>query len=159
LSYKDEYEVARLHTATGFLDSVRQRFGPDAKLRFHLAPPILNNKRDARGRPLKKSFGNWMIPVFRVLARLRRLRGTKLDVFGYTAERRMERALQDEFEETLEALFYVLDKTNRAEARAIVDLYLEIRGYGPVKEKSATEIRKQVAERLASMRRCAHAAT
>ena len=104
LSYKDEYEVARLHTQTGFLEKVRRDFGNKAKLRFHLAPPLLNTKKDARGRPRKKEFGIWMIPAFRLLAGLRGLRGSKLDLFGYTAERRMERALIGEFEQTVTSL-------------------------------------------------------
>jgi indolepyruvate ferredoxin oxidoreductase len=152
LSYKDEYEVARLHTQTGFLDSVRAQFGERAKVKFHLAPPVLNGRRDARGRPLKKRFGAWMIPVFRALARMKGLRGTRLDPFGYTAERRMERALPGEFEQTVDALLEQLDAGNIDDAREIAGLYMDIRGYGPVKEKAVEEVRAKVAERLESVR-------
>ncbi|MDX1506933.1 MAG: indolepyruvate ferredoxin oxidoreductase family protein, partial [Woeseiaceae bacterium] len=148
LAYKDEYEVARLHTQTGFLESVQQEFGDNAKVRFHLAPPILNAGRDARGRPRKKTFGAWMVPVFRVLAALRGLRGTAFDVFGYTAERRMERALIGEFEQTIEQLLAGLDAANIDLARDIVGDYMDIRGYGPVKEQAVAEVRERIARKL-----------
>ena len=148
LSYKDEYEVARLHTQTGFLESVRRDFGADAKVRFHLAPPILNGKLDARGRPRKKQFGAWMIPVFRMVASLRGLRGSKLDLFGMTAERRMERALIGEFEQAVDTLLPALSEDNLAEAIAIVRSYMDIRGYGPVKEQAVSEVRKKVSHLL-----------
>ena len=145
LSYKDEYEVARLHTQTGFLEKVRRDFGSQAKLRFHLAPPLLNGKKDARGRPRKKEFGAWMIPAFRLLAGLRRLRGSKLDLFGYTAERRMERALIGEFEASVASLLSVLSKENIGDAIAVVRLYMDIRGYGPVKEQAVADVRAKIA--------------
>ncbi len=154
LSYKDEYEVARLHTDTGFLETLRQDYGDKAKIEFHLAPPILNGKKDARGRPLKKSFGAWMIPLFRVLASLRRLRGTAFDVFGYTAERRMERQLVHEFEDVADELIKGLNKGNLEQASRLLGLYMDIRGYGPVKQEAADRIRPMVAAELASMRRC-----
>lgn len=144
LSYKDEYEVARLHTQTGFLDKVKRDFGGKAKVRFHLAPPLLNSKKDARGRPRKKEFGAWMIPAFRMLAGLRGLRGSTLDVFGYTAERRMERALISEFEETLAKLMSALNKDNIDDAIAIVRHYMDIRGYGPVKDLAVKEARDKI---------------
>ena len=145
LSYKDEYEVARLHTQTGFLESVRRDFGDKAKIRFHLAPPLLNGKKDARGRPRKKEFGAWMVPAFRLLASMRRLRGSKLDLFGYTAERRMERALIGEFEKTVERLLEVMRKDNLNDASTVVRMYMDIRGYGPVKEQAVDEVRSKVA--------------
>jgi len=145
LSYKDEYEVARLHTQTGFLEKVRREFGDKAKLRFHLAPPLISREKDARGRPRKKEFGSWMIPMFRIMARMRRLRGTKLDLFGLFPERRMERALIVEFEETVERLLSVLDKENIGDAETVVRLYMDIRGYGPVKEQAANEVRGKIA--------------
>jgi indolepyruvate ferredoxin oxidoreductase len=134
LSYKDEYEVARLHSSTDFLASVRRDFGKKAKLRFNLAPPFLGGKKDPRGRPLKRSFGSWILPVFAVLARLKGLRGTPFDIFGYTAERRMERQLISEFEALLNAELPGLNTGNYAELLARVEAYLDIRGYGPVKE-------------------------
>jgi len=144
LSYKDEYEVARLHTQTGFLENIRRDFGSKAKVRFHLAPPLLGGKKDARGRPPKKEFGAWMIPAFRVLAKMRGLRGTKLDLFGYTAERRMERGLISEFEATVDKLLAALSADNIDEATAVVRLYMGIRGYGPVKEAAVKEVREKI---------------
>ena len=148
LSYKDEYEVARLHTQTGFLESVKRDFGDQARVRFHLAPPILNAATDARGRPRKREFGTWMIPVFRLLASLRRLRGTRLDPFGMTAERRMERALIAEFENRVEQLLGALDATNLDLATEIVGLYMDIRGYGPVKEQAVDHVRTRIANKI-----------
>ncbi len=150
LAYKDEYEVARLHVDTGFLERIRKEYGKQARVKFHLAPPIMNRGLDARGRPLKRTFGPWMIPVFRVLARLKRLRGTSFDIFGLTAERRMERRLVEEFENTVDALLPALSAENAGRALAIVQLYLEIRGYGPVKEEAAARVRAEVAEKLAA---------
>ena len=148
LSYKDEYEVARLHTQAGFLESVKRDFGNKARVRFHLAPPILKSATDARGRPRKREFGAWMIPVFRLLASLRGLRGTRLDFFGMTAERRMERALVVEFENRVEQLIGALDASNLGLATEIVSLYMDIRGYGPVKEQAVEEVRTRVANKI-----------
>ncbi|MCH7537490.1 MAG: indolepyruvate ferredoxin oxidoreductase family protein [Proteobacteria bacterium] len=151
LSYKDEYEVARLHTRKEFLDSVRREFGPKAKLRFHLAPPLLNTGIDARGRPRKKEFGGWMLHVFRLIAPLRVLRGTPFDVLGLLAERRMERELIVEFEQLIDDLLPALREDRLQEARDIVALYMDIRGYGPVKAEAAELVRGQVAERLQNL--------
>ena len=148
LSYKDEYEVARLHSRREFIDSTRAEFGSSAKLRFHLAPPILSSGKDSRGRPHKKEFGAWILPVFRVLASLRGLRGTVFDIFGRTAERRMERALIDEFEQLLDELLPALREDQLQGATELVRLYMNIRGYGPVKEESVDLVRRQVAEHL-----------
>jgi indolepyruvate ferredoxin oxidoreductase len=148
LSYKDEYEVARLHTRSEFIESVRAEFGDKAKLSFHLAPPVLSSSPDARGRPRKKEFGAWILPIFRILAGFRGLRGTAFDPFGKTAERRMERALIVEFEQLLEELLPTLREDRLQNATELVELFMKIRGYGPVKEESADLIRQQVAEQL-----------
>jgi indolepyruvate ferredoxin oxidoreductase len=141
LSYKDEYEVARLHTNPEFLASVHRDFGKDARLRFHLAPPLLSRKKDARGRPLKREFGTWILPVFRLLARLKVLRGTAFDIFGHTAERRMERELITEFETLLDDALPNLNADNHAALLARVRAYLDVRGFGPVKEQAVREMR------------------
>jgi len=158
LSYKDEYEVARLHTRTGFLESLRRDFGGKARVRFHLAPPILNSKTDARGRPRKREFGAWMIPVLRLLASLRGLRGTRFDPFGMTAERRMERALILEFENRVEQLLGALDAANLDLATEIVGLYMDIRGYGAVKEEAVEEVRMRVANKINTLATMEHKA-
>ena len=118
-------------------DNIRKQFGGTAKLRFNLAPPLLPSGTDARGRPRKREFGAWVLPLFGVLARMLGLRGTKFDPFGLTAERKMERALIVEFEENVTSLLLELDSNNMEFARDIVAEYLEIRGYGPVKEQAA----------------------
>ena len=151
LSYKDEYEVARLHSRKEFIDSVRAEFGPQAKFRFHLAPPGLNSATDARGRPRKKEFGAWMLPVFRILASLRGLRGTPFDLFGRTRERRMERALIVEFEHLMVEILPLLQKGHLQDATLLVELYMNIRGYGPVKEESVKRVRLQVQEGLCKL--------
>jgi indolepyruvate ferredoxin oxidoreductase len=152
LAYKDEYEVARLHTQSGFTDQLKQRYGKGARLRFHLAPPLLSSGVDARGRPRKREFGAWIIPAFRLLARFRKLRGTRLDLFGRTAERRMERALIGEFEDNVEILLQHLSSDNIELATEIVKEYLEIRGYGPVKEEAARNARARIESKLAGYR-------
>ena len=144
LSYKDEYEVARLHTQTGFLESLRRDFGGKAKIHFHLAPPLLNAGLDARGRPRKKEFGAWMIPAFRVLAKFRGLRGTALDLFGLTAERRMERELIGEFEDLVNQILSALNKDSHAAATEIAAAFMDIRGYGLVKIQAAKDVRTRV---------------
>lgn len=144
LSYKDEYEVARLHTQTGFIEKIQRDFGKQARVRFHLAPPMLNTTLDARGRPRKKEFGAWMIPLFRLLASLRGLRGTRLDLFGYTAERRMERALIGEFEANVGRLLDGLQVDDIDAATEVVNLYQDIRGYGPVKEQAVAKVRASI---------------
>ncbi len=148
LSYKDEYEVARLHTHKEFTDSVQAEFGNKAKLRFHLAPPILSTGVDARGRPRKREFGAWMLPVFRILASLRGLRGSSFDPFARSADRRAERELIVEFEQLAEQLLPALRADLLPEATEIVELYMDIRGYGPVKEESVSRVRRQITERL-----------
>ncbi len=151
LSYKDEYEVARLHAQSGFLEQLRSDYGDGARLRFHLAPPLLAGKRDARGRPLKREFGAWILPLFRLLARFKRLRGTAFDLFGYTAERRMERRLISEFEDTVDTVLAQLTADNRDAACAVIECFLEIRGFGPVKESAVEDAREKIATALANL--------
>src|SRR3546814_1282649 len=99
MAYKDEYEVARLYVDPAFTQKLRQQFegepGKDYQLHFHLAPPLLAKKND-KGELVKKKYGPWIMPVFKTLARLKGLRGTALDVFGRTAERRKESATGQE---------------------------------------------------------------
>ena len=144
VAYKDEYEVARLHTDKEFLNGNRDRYGKNARLHYHLAPPILSAGLDARGRPRKREFGSWMLPAFRLLAKMKGLRGTPFDLFGRTAERRMERALIKHCEQTIEQLLGTLTRDNISEAAGIVTLYLDIRGYGPVKEQEAKKVRGDI---------------
>ncbi|MEM9434898.1 MAG: indolepyruvate ferredoxin oxidoreductase family protein [Pseudomonadota bacterium] len=147
LAYKDEYEVARLHLETE--DKVRAEFSGDVELTYHLAPPLLS-KNGANGRPVKRAFGAWIGRAFRLLSRMKFLRGTPLDPFGYTGERRMERALIRRFEGDLDRLA-LTPPTNKDAAIALAELPLQIRGFGPVKEANATAAAKRRGEILAAL--------
>ena len=148
MAYKDEYEVARLHTETGFVERLDDQFEGDFKVVHHLAPPFLSGKLDAQGRPKKRAFGGWVRGPMKVLALMKRLRGTMFDPFGYTAERRMERALITKFETVIERLLRRLTKKNLSEAACIAEMVMEIRGFGPVKEAAAEKVRKDMAAAL-----------
>ena len=136
LAYKDEYEVARLHTETGFLESLRQQFRNDFTPEFHFSPPFFAQRDPVTGRPKKYRFGPWVLPVLRVLARMRRLRGGPFDIFGYSAERRMERRLIEEYEAVLDRIVAELTPERMATAIALAQVPDAIRGYGPVKQDS-----------------------
>ncbi|NNF66091.1 MAG: pyruvate ferredoxin oxidoreductase, partial [Gammaproteobacteria bacterium] len=144
LAYKDEYEVGRLHTQTGFHERIAAEFEGSYKLNYHMAPPVFNAGLDARGRPRKRAFGPWMSSALALLARFKRLRGTAFDPFGYSAERKMERALIGEFEGLVERLLGKLNKDNLATAVAIAKMPMEIRGYGPVKIGAAEQVRQDL---------------
>ncbi|SEB77413.1 indolepyruvate ferredoxin oxidoreductase [Nitratireductor aquibiodomus] len=148
MAYKDEYEVARLHTETGFSARIAGEFEGDYRIVHHLAPPFLASGTDARGRPFKRQFGPWVRLPFRMLARMKRLRGTAFDPFGYTAERRMERDLIGWYEAHVEKALAKLDAGNAAELAEILALPMQIRGYGPVKEEAAKRIRAEMEARL-----------
>ncbi len=148
MAYKDEYEVARLHTETGFSARIADEFEGDYRIVHHLAPPFLASGSDARGRPLKREFGPWVRLPFRMLARMKRLRGTVFDPFGYTAERRTERELIGWYEAHVEKALSKLDAGNAAELAETLALPMQIRGYGPVKEEAAKRIREEVDARL-----------
>ncbi len=140
MAYKDEYEVARLHTETGFADRLRAEFEGDFRIVHHLAPPFLAAGTDARGRPLKRAFGPWIRLPMRLLARMKRLRGTPLDPFGRTAERRMERSLIGWYEAMVGRAVSRLDDGTHAGLCRVLAKPMEIRGYGPVKEEAARRI-------------------
>jgi indolepyruvate ferredoxin oxidoreductase len=144
MSYKDEYEVARLHTATGLRDRLQREFEGDFAINYHLAPPLLPAGKDARGRPLKRQFGPWIEPVFALLARLKMLRATPLDVFGYAAERRMERDLIPWYEALVTGLLPLLQAGTIGRLVEIAALPMEIRGYGPVKQAAADAVKAKV---------------
>ncbi|MFN3303020.1 MAG: indolepyruvate ferredoxin oxidoreductase family protein [Roseateles sp.] len=135
MAYKDEYEVARLHTDPAFTAKVADQFEGDYKLVHHLAPPLLA-KKNAKGESVKRPFGGWVRPAFGLLAKLKGLRGTAFDVFGYTEERRTERALIGEYRASIEALLAKgLTAERLALATDIARIPEEIRGYGHVKER------------------------
>jgi len=152
LAYKDEYEVARLYADPAFMQKIRSQFEGDYKLHFHLAPPLLA-KRDRTTAELRKSeYGTWVFTAFKLLAKLRGLRGTPLDVFGYTRERQTERRLIGEYEATVEELIGKLNVDNHALAVKIASIPEEIRGYGHIKERSLALAKTRQVELMAAFR-------
>ncbi|WP_407353558.1 indolepyruvate ferredoxin oxidoreductase family protein [Luteimonas sp. R10] len=147
MAYKDEYEVARLYTSGDFRRRIEQQFEGDYTVRFHLAPPLLAKKND-KGELQKQEFGPWVFKAFGVLAKLRGLRGTALDIFGYTEERRLERRLIDDYERTIGGLLEKLDSGNAALAAEIAGIPEHIRGYGHVKEAHLHAAKAREAELL-----------
>ncbi|MGF7131523.1 indolepyruvate ferredoxin oxidoreductase [Paraburkholderia sp. EB58] len=139
MTYKDEYEVARLYADPAYLDKLRAQFegepGRDYKLAFHLAPPLLA-KRDEHGHLKKQRFGQWTLTMFRVLAKLKFLRGGAFDVFGKTAERRGERDLIEQYMALIDEFCHTLDNDRMGAAIRLANLPDEIRGFGHVKERN-----------------------
>jgi indolepyruvate ferredoxin oxidoreductase len=150
LAYKDEYEVARLHADGDFERKIEGMFEGDYRVVYHLAPPLLAKTDPLTGEPKKMRFGSWMLPVFKVLAAFRGLRGTPLDLFGYTEERRLERSLIAEYEATIETLLAGLTPQNHATAVQVASLPEEIRGFGHIKRKSIEVAARKRDELLAS---------
>jgi indolepyruvate ferredoxin oxidoreductase len=134
MAYKDEYEVARLHAQAGFAEKIAESFEGDYKLVFHLAPPLLAKAND-KGELQKKPYGPWMLKALGVLAKLKGLRGTALDPFGRTEERRTERALVAEYRACIEELLRGLDARTLPLAVEIARIPEDIRGYGHVKAR------------------------
>jgi len=134
MAYKDEYEVARLHTDRRFTDKIEAMFEGDYKLVHHLAPPAIAKKNE-KGELIKQPFGPWMRTAFGVLARLKGLRGSALDPFGRSEERRIERALIDEYLASIDELLQKLGPENLALAVEIARIPEDIRGYGHVKAR------------------------
>src|ERR1700682_693150 len=151
LAYKDEYEVARLYTDGNFEKQLRDQFEGDFKFNFNLAPPLLGGAKDALGRPKKRAFGAWMLPLFRVLAKMRGLRGTAFDIFGYSADRRLERDLIAGYEKDVATVLGLLSPLNLDTAIELLSLPDRIRRYGPVKEKSVQDAKARYAQLAADL--------
>tara|TARA_R110002110_G_scaffold106423_6_gene266805 strand:- start:3806 stop:7204 length:3399 start_codon:yes stop_codon:yes gene_type:complete len=147
MAYKDEYEVARLHSQQGFADQIAAEFEGAYRVNYHLAPPIWPTGHDTRGRPVKRAFGPWMGRAFTLLARMKGLRGSWADVFAYGADRRMEVALIGWFEGVLDTV--AQSDLPEDDALAVLAAPMDIRGYGPVKEEAAGKVRAEVAALLA----------
>jgi indolepyruvate ferredoxin oxidoreductase len=149
MAYKDEYEVARLYADSAFGAKIRAMFDGDVRLQFHLAPPLLAGK-DRDGHLVKRAYGPWMLTAFRVLARLKGLRGTVFDPFGHTGERRMERALIAQYRQTIEGLLTRLSADNLAQAVAIAAIPDDIRGFGHVKARHLETAQRKQEQLLAA---------
>ena len=152
MAYKDEYEVARLYTSTDFLERVEKQFEGDYRLVLHMAPPILEKTDPATGEAMKRRFGPWMLKAMRVLAKLKFLRGTAFDIFGRSSERRTERALIGEYEQTIAELLEKLDPSRVELAAEIASIPEFIRGYGHVKQRHLKDAKAREAELLAQWR-------
>jgi indolepyruvate ferredoxin oxidoreductase len=152
LAYKDEYEVARLHTSGDFLPSLRRNFGQGFKLKFHFSPPLFAPIDPETRRPKKYEFGGWMLPVLKVLARFKFLRGTRFDPFGRSAERRLERELIGDYERLVDEILAGLDADRLDLAVEVLGLAQSIRGYGPIKQQSVEVYRQRLESSLSRWR-------
>jgi indolepyruvate ferredoxin oxidoreductase len=143
MAYKDEYEVARLYAETDFMKEVRETFEGDFKVHFHLAPPLLNKETDAQGRPKKRRFGPWMFRAFRLLAKFRGLRGTVVDPFSYSADRKLDRSMLKDYQTLVARIGRELNASNYETFLQLAELPADVRGYGPVREQAAEAIREK----------------
>ena len=151
LAYKDEYEVARLYSDAAFRQQLEAQFEGDYRLQFHLAPSWLSRPDPRTGEPRKRQFGPWMLSAFGVLAKFRFLRGSLLDPFGHSAERRLERELIADYEADIGHLLGVLSDANYRAAVAIAALPEQIRGYGHVKQRALEQARQEKRRLLAQL--------
>ena len=151
MAYKDEYEVARLHTDPTFLARIGSQFEGDFKLNYHLAPPFMSQRND-KGELQKRKFGPSMLTGFKLLARLKGLRGTAFDLFGRTEERREERALLADYQASLDEVLRTLNPSNHATALEIARLPERIAGFGHVKARNLKATRQSWAELMARFR-------
>ena len=145
MAYKDEYEVARLYSHSGFRTQLESQFEGDFQLRYHLAPPLLS-KNGPNGRPEKIEFGSWMRYAFALLAKFKFLRGTPFDPFGYLAERKTERSLISEYDDLIQHLANEHDEFSPSQRESIVQLPQLVKGYGPVKERNIDLFRSELDE-------------
>jgi indolepyruvate ferredoxin oxidoreductase len=153
MAYKDEYEVARLYTDGHFERQVASTFeGENLRYEFHMAPPLFARRDPATGLPKKQSFGPGMLKAMRVLAKFKALRGTPLDVFGYTHERRTERQLIREFEALIAEVVTKLNSDNHAVAVGLANVQQKIRGFGHIKERNLKSAKAEEADLLAKFR-------
>jgi indolepyruvate ferredoxin oxidoreductase len=149
MSYKDEYEVARLHADPAFIASIRSQFEGEWTLKFHLAPPIFSRLDPKTGVPAKRQFGSWILSAMRLLAKMKFARGKWFDPFGRTLERRTERALIGEYEALIDELLASLSPANHELAIELARLPEQIRGFGHVKEAQLVKVRTQWEDGLA----------
>ncbi len=157
MAYKDEYEVARLYTDGRFVEQLQQQFEGKFTLKFNLAPPLFS-KKDVKGHLIKAEFGSWVWHAFKLLAKAKGLRGGAFDLFGYTAERKMERALVGEYRQMIEGLLASLCADSHALAVEVANLPEHIRGFGHVKEKAVAQFRADKTQLLGKGGAAQHAA-
>ncbi|MDH4395043.1 MAG: indolepyruvate ferredoxin oxidoreductase family protein [Limnobacter sp.] len=148
MAYKDEYEVARLYSTDEFIASLQGQFSSSTGISLWLAPPLMSRIDPATGRPKKIKFGSWVLKVFKVMSAFKGLRGTALDVFGYTQERRHERRLIAEYFQMIEGLCPQLNVSTIQHLTEIAKLPMDIRGYGPVKAQAMVAYEQKKAQML-----------
>ena len=136
LAIKDEYEVARLHTDGRFRSALNEAFENGGKIKFHLAPPLFSKKDPVTGHPVKHEYGPWIMPVLSLLARLRVIRGTALDFFNKTPERRREQQDILDYETLITSVNTRLTKANYDTAVELAKLPLYLRGFGHIKDQA-----------------------
>lgn len=152
MAYKDEYEVARLYSDPEFEAKLRNQFSGDFKVKLHLAPPLLADRDPNTGHLKKREYGPWIFSAFRLLTRLKGLRGTAFDPFGYTAERKAERRLRDDYLALVEEIAGSLTPDNHAAAVELASVPDQIRGYGHIKDANMAKGRARWAGLLESFR-------
>ncbi len=152
MTYKDEYEVARLHMDPTLRARMLDGFEPGAKLKYNLAPPMISKRDPQTGELQKREFGVWIEPLFKLLTKMKGLRGTRFDLFGYTDERRMERGLITRYETLMTEIADKLDADNYAVAIELASLPETIRGYGHIKDANVAKARSLEEEALERFR-------
>ncbi|NIZ62011.1 pyruvate ferredoxin oxidoreductase [Sedimentitalea sp. CY04] len=152
MAYKDEFEVARLMTNAAFARQVEGEFEGDYTVKYHLAPPLLSHRKDTRGRPLKRAYGPWLKPVLGYLAKCKRWRDSRFNIFAYHAETKMHRNLLSWFETTLDQVATGFSKEKHDSCLSILTAPMEIRGYGPVRLQAAEKVLKAANAELASLK-------
>ncbi len=152
MAYKDEYEVARLYTDGRFHENLKSQFDGDYSIAFNLAPPIISRKDPVTGHLKKREFGPWIMKGFQMLAKMKGLRGGAFDIFGYTAERKMERQMIEDYRDMLTGLLKDLSPANYDIAVQLASLPADIRGFGHVKEAAVENARAQQARLLAEFK-------
>jgi indolepyruvate ferredoxin oxidoreductase len=152
MAYKDEYEVARLYSDGKFQRQLREQFEGDFQLRFNLAPPLFSKRDPNTGHLMKQEFGPWMLQAFGLLAKFKFLRGTALDIFGHSAERRQERADIEEYRQLLEEILPDLGNDNYAAALQLAELPGKLRGFGHVKDRNRERLASRRNELMAEFR-------
>ena len=148
MAYKDEYEVARLYTDGRFEKQLADQFEGKVKLNFHMAPPLFSKRDPDTGHLRKRKFGGYMLSLFKMMAPLKAIRGSKLDIFSYTEERKMERRLIDELNSTIDTVVSGLSADKQQHAIEIIELVLDVRGYGHVKEANYAQYQMRLAQQL-----------
>ncbi len=152
MAYKDEYEVGRLYSDPAFKAELAANFSSYDRLEFHLAPPLLARHDKTTGEPRKMRFGRWLLPIFGLLAKGKALRGTRFDLFGYTAERKLERRMIADYEAILAQVAEQLSPENHATATMLANLALDIKGFGHVKLANSEIAKKREAQLLGELR-------